>query len=92
MKKTIIVFIVTLILGIHIAHADVWVKTGRGRRGHERTILTEQEWRDAVGNAELREFYANGLHYENVYLNGKMYIHFFDIDEAEYWKLIKSGK
>ena len=85
MKKTIIVFIVTLILGIHIAHADVWVKT---EKYHKPLIMTEQQWKEAVGNSEIKEITANNFHFEIVNINGKRYIHYFDINEETYWNVI----
>lgn len=88
MRKIIVVFIATLIWGICIncrANADVWVKT---EKYHKPLIMTEQEWKEAVGNSEIKEITANNIHVEIVNINGKRYLHYFDITEETYWNVI----
>lgn len=82
-KLTVLVFIGTLILSI--VHADVWVKA---EKYHKPVIMTKQQWKEAVGNSEVKEITANNFHFEIVNINGKRYIHYFDITEETYWNVI----
>ena len=89
MKKgiTIIVAAMYVIMGMFLTkvHADVYVKT---ERYHKPVILTEQQWKEAVGNSEVKEITANNFHFEIVNINGKRYLHYFDINEETYWKVV----
>ena len=90
MRSIIVLFIATLIWGICInckANADVWVMT---EKYHKPLILTEKQWKEAVGKSEVKEITANNFHFEIVQINGKRYLHYFDIDEKTYWNVIVS--
>ncbi len=91
MKKgiTIIVVAMYVIMGMFLtkAHADVWVKT---EKYHKPVIMTEQKWKEAIGNSEIKEITANNFHFEIVKINGKIYLHYFDINEETYWNEIVS--
>lgn len=89
MKKgiTIIVVAMYVIMGMFLtkAHADVCVKA---EKYHKPVIMTEQQWKEAVGNSEVKEITANNFHFEIVNINGKRFIHYFDINEETYWNEI----
>lgn len=90
MKKAILVFIGTLVLGIHLVHADVYVKWGRGVP----TIITQEEFEFKAIDNELKEGKGQigpyKIHYEYVRSDNTSYAHYFDLTEEEFLDMQKN--
>lgn len=89
MRKAIITFIAVLIWETWLANADVWVRTERGTRP---VIITEQTFNDKADGKELVKVTAKYGPYEptadRFKINNKIYWHFYDITEKDYWEMI----
>lgn len=90
MKKTIFLVILTLVLGIHLVHADVYVKQGRGGP----TIITQEEFEFKAIDNELKEGKGQigpyKIHYEYVRSDNTSYAHYFDLTEEEFLDMQKN--
>ena len=90
MKKTFFLVILTLVLGIQLVHADVYVKWGRGGP----TIITQEEFEFKAIDNELKEGKGQmgpyKIHYEYVRSDNTTYSHLFDLTEEEFLDMQKN--
>lgn len=91
-KRAIILALVT-ILTMKTIWADVWVKTERNTKP---VIITEQVFNEKADGKELVKVTPKFGPYEptaeRFKINNKLYWHFYEITEKDYWEMIKYGR
>lgn len=90
MKKTIVAFITTLLLGTYLVHADVYVRCAKYSKP---TIITKEEFEAKLPGSKVETKHGNfgsqEVDYELVILDSfTRYVHYVNMDEKGFWKAL----